>query len=86
MTTLRLLQPERIYKIYESQSNLYAFSRLPNDKMFSIYGFRLFDISIDIVLSFEFWHNISMWKMMIFDEVKYIEIESALGCLELHQP
>ena len=86
MTTLSLLQPERIYKISEPQSNLCAFIRLQNDIKFSIYGFRLFDILIDIVLTLEFCHNITIWKMTIFDEVQYIEIESALGCLELHRP
>ena len=32
-----------------------------------------FDISIDIAL--ELCHDITIWKMMIFDKVNYIEIE-----------
>ena len=86
ITTLSLLQPERIYKISVPHSNLCAFINPQNDMKFSIYGFRLFDVLIDVVSTFEFCHNITMWKMVIFDKVDYIEIESALGCLELHRP
>ena len=46
--------------------------------MFAI-GFWLFDISIDIVLTFEFCHDIAIWRMEISDKVDYNEIEPALG-------
>ena len=36
------------------------------------------DISIDTVLTFDMWRNITIWKMMIFDKVHNIEIEPAL--------
>ena len=35
--------------------------------MLLIYGFRLFDIVMDIVLTRKFCHNIMIWKMTIFD-------------------
>ena len=63
MTTLSVLQPERIYKISVPHSNLYAFISLQNNKKFLIYGFQLFDILIDIVLTFELCHNIMIWKL-----------------------
>ena len=49
---------------------------------------KIFDIwlSIDIVLTYELCNDIKIWKMEIFDEVDYIEIEPALGRCELHQP
>ena len=43
-------------------------------RIFSIQGFRLFDSSIEIILTFEFGHNITILKMAIFDKVDYIEI------------
>ena len=49
-------------------------------KIFSI------ELVIDIVLTFEFCHEIMIQKMTIFDEVNYIEIEPALGSCELHRP
>ena len=47
-------------------------------RIFSIQGFWLFDSLIDIVLTFEFGHDIAVLKMAIFDEVDYIEIDPAL--------
>ena len=47
-------------------------------RIFLIQGFRLFDSSIDIVLTFEFGHYITILKMAIFDKVDYIDIEPAL--------
>ena len=44
----------------------------------SIHGFRLFDSSIDIVLSFEFRHDISILQMVIFVKVVDFEIQPAL--------
>ena len=35
-------------------------------------------IRFDIVLTFEFGHDITIFKMAIFDKVGYIEIEPAL--------
>ena len=46
-------------------------------RIFLIQGFRLFDSSIDIVLTFEFGHTITLLKMAIFHKVDYIEIEPA---------
>ena len=46
--------------------------------IFSIPGSQLFDSSIDIVLTFEFGHDVMILKMAIFDKVDYIEIELAL--------
>ena len=66
------------------QSCIYISSKI--DIKSSIYGFRSFDNLIDIVLTFEFRHNITIQKMIISDKVDYIEIESALGCLKLHRP
>ena len=74
MTTVSLLQPERIYKISVPHSNLCAFISPQNDIKFSIYGFRLFDVLIDVVSTFEFCHNITIWKMVTFDKVDYIEM------------
>ena len=37
---------------------------------------RFFDISIDLVLTFEFFNDFTIWK--IFDSVDYIELEPAL--------
>ena len=45
--------------------------------------FSIFDISIDIVLNFEFYHNITILKMAIFDKVNYIEIEPALIAIHI---
>ena len=42
-------------------------------------------MAIDIVLTFEFCHEITIWKMTIFDEVNYIEIEPAQDRRELHR-
>ena len=39
--------------------------------LFSIQGFQLFDSSIDIVLAFEFGHEITMLGTAIFDIVDY---------------
>ena len=47
--------------------------------IFSIQGFRLIEYSIDIVLTFEFGHNITISKMAIFNKIDYIDIEPALG-------
>ena len=47
------------------------------EKIFDM-GFWLFDISIDIILTFEFCHDITIWKMTIFYKVYYIEIEPSL--------
>ena len=38
----------------------------------------MLDISSGIELTFEFCHDITIWKMTIFDEVYYIEIEAGL--------
>ena len=48
-------------------------------------GFRLFDCSIDIMLTFEFGHDICtrILKMAIFDKVDDIEIKPALVWAEL---
>ena len=48
-------------------------------RIFSIQGFRLFDISIDMVLTFEFGHDITILKMAIFNQLDNIEIEPALA-------
>ena len=49
---------------------------------------EFFDIvlAIDIVLTFEICHEITIWNMPIFDKVNYIEIEPALGRRELNRP
>mgnify|MGYP001803782532 CR=1 FL=1 len=39
---------------------------------------RLFDISIDKVLTFEFCNDSTIWKMTIFNKVDYTEVEPAL--------
>ena len=39
---------------------------------------------MDIVLTFEFCHDITIWKMTAFDTVDYFEIEP-VGCSELHR-
>ena len=44
-------------------------------RTFLIQGFRLFNSSINIVLTFEFNHNITILKMAIFDKFDYIKIE-----------
>ena len=33
----------------------------------------------DIVLTLEFCHDITIWKMTIYDKVNYIDFEPALG-------
>ena len=38
------------------------------EKIFDV-GFWLFDISIDIILTSEFCHDITIWKMTIFYKV-----------------
>ena len=43
-------------------------------------------LAIDIVLTFKFCHEITIWKMTIFDKINYIGIEPALGRCELHRP
>ena len=43
-------------------------------RLFLIHGFHLFDI----VLTFEFEHNITIKKMAIFTDVNYIDIQPAL--------
>ena len=43
-----------------------------------IQGFRLFDSAIDIVLTLEFGHNITILKMAYSYKVDCIEIEPAL--------
>ena len=45
---------------------------------FSIQGFRLFNSLIDIVLIFEFGHDISILKVTIFGKVDDIEFQPAL--------
>ena len=47
-------------------------------RLFLIQGFRLFDTSIDIVLTFEFGHNITVLKMAIITDAEYIDIQPAL--------
>ena len=48
-------------------------------RIFSTQGFRLFNnCSIDIVLTFEFGHSITIMTMAFFDRVDYIDIEPAL--------
>ena len=37
-------------------------------RIFSIQGFRFFDSSIDIVLIFEFNHDLTIMKMTIFEK------------------
>ena len=49
-----------------------------------IHGFRLFDSSIGIVLTFEFGHDITIMKMAIFDKVDFIDIEPALLLSDLY--
>ena len=48
-------------------------------RKFLLKGFQLFDIPIDIVLTFEFCIDITIWEMTIFDKVDYIRIEPALN-------
>ena len=48
-------------------------------RIFSIQGFRVFDGSIVIVLTFEYDHDITILKIAIFDKVDYIDIEPALA-------
>ena len=48
------------------------------ERISSIQGFRLFYSLIDIILTFEFGHDITILKMTIFDNVDYIDIEPAL--------
>ena len=47
-------------------------------RIFPLHGIRLFDSSIDIVLTFGFGHDIAILKMAIFDKVDDIETEPAL--------
>ena len=49
-------------------------------------GFRLFNTSIDIVLTFEFDHRITLLKMEILDNVNNIEIEQALHHIVTYKP
>ena len=53
-------------------------------RKFSISAFPLFDISLNIVLTFEFCRSITIWKMTIFDKADYIEMESALSYSTLY--
>ena len=48
-------------------------------RIFLIQGFCLFESLIDIVLTFEFGHDIPTLKMAIFDRVEHIEIEPELS-------
>ena len=50
-----------------------------NERKLSVKGFWLFNILIDIVLTFEFCHDITVWKMTIFDKGNYFEMEPALS-------
>ena len=47
-------------------------------RIFLMQGFRLLGSLIDIVLTFEFGHNLLILKMAILDKVDNIEIEPAL--------
>ena len=47
-------------------------------RIFSIQGFQLFDGSVDIVLTFEIGHDITMLRMANFNKVK-IEPAQARG-------
>ena len=53
-------------------------------RKFSISAFPLFNISLDVVLTFEFCRDITIWKMTIFDKVDYVEMESALSYSTLY--
>ena len=46
--------------------------------IFPIHSFQLFDSLIDIVLTFEFGHDITILKMAIFTDADYIDIQPAL--------
>ena len=48
------------------------------EKIFLIQGSRLIDSSFDIVLTFDFGHDITIIKMAMFDKCNYNEIETAL--------
>ena len=54
-------------------------------RKFSIQDFSLFGSSIDVVLTFEFGHDITILKMAIFDKVDYIDIEPALACVHVNE-
>ena len=54
-------------------------------RLFSIQGFRLFNSSTNIVLTFELGHDITILKMAIFDEVDSIGIEPRLVCTDSTQ-
>ena len=50
---------------------------LPNNEIiFLIQGFRLLGSLIDIVVSFEFGHDVRILKVAIFKKVNYIETEN----------
>ena len=60
-------------------------AKLSMARILPIPGFRLFDGSINIMLTFEFRHDICtcILKMAIFDKVDNIEIKPALVWAEL---
>ena len=39
----------------------------------------------DIVLTLEFCHDITIWNMMIYEKVNYIDFEPAPGFRDLHR-
>ena len=59
-----------IYRVFESFWGYY------HVKLWKIFDIVL---AIDIVLTFEFCHDITILKMAIFDKESYIENEPALG-------
>ena len=52
-------------------------------RIFLMQGFRLLGSLIDIVLTFEFGHNLLILKMVILDKVDNIEIEPALRLIRI---
>ena len=39
----------------------------------------------DIVLTLEFCHDITIWKMTVYEKVNYIDFEPALASRDLHR-
>ena len=60
-----------------SYNNSISSIRVSRENIFEI-GFRLFDSSIDMVLNFEYGHDIIVLKLATFDKGDYIEIKPAL--------
>ena len=57
--------------------NIIIWNLTNNEKIFKIGFLIIFDVLIDIVLTFEFGHDITILKMTIFNKVDYIDVEAA---------